>query len=423
MRLERVTLHRFRCFWHETLDLAAGATLLLGPNDSGKSTLLEAIRALFVDADRFGVAFDWASVMSRQVTGAAERWELPPVLGNDGAEEDGEDDEESPGEMAWVLGEFVDLTEDERQRWAPVSTDGALRLGALFAGDAGRSGRCLIIDEDSPVGAGLANTLDALDVDAGVEPEPGSEDDTREREEAADEASVDVGGLVVEGVRFRRDGRIWLDLRFVPWLALTVGRTLGTVWPVPSPLDIPSDRNLLTIPGPEVEPPSVDRLLRNLVVESALEDLSRAASSVGATALDVLWDRLAPLRAVVDGAQDRVATAYAAALEAYLGARAKISREGPLERALRDLGLDQPMKLTRARHVLEAVVDQPPVTVERFSGRRAAVSTGPASCRSIGSAPVPGGGRLSRPSTCTATPRSGRPIASRCCLSRSPRLA
>ena len=55
MRLERVTLHRFRCFWHETLNLAAGATLLLGPNDSGKSTLLEAIRALFVDADRFGM--------------------------------------------------------------------------------------------------------------------------------------------------------------------------------------------------------------------------------------------------------------------------------------------------------------------------------------------------------------------------------
>jgi len=26
MRLERVTLHRFRCFWHETLDLAAGAS-------------------------------------------------------------------------------------------------------------------------------------------------------------------------------------------------------------------------------------------------------------------------------------------------------------------------------------------------------------------------------------------------------------
>lgn len=47
------------------------------------------------------------------------------------AEETSEDDEDD-GNVAWVLGEFVDLSEEQRRQWAPVTTDGALRCGAVF---------------------------------------------------------------------------------------------------------------------------------------------------------------------------------------------------------------------------------------------------------------------------------------------------
>jgi energy-coupling factor transporter ATP-binding protein EcfA2 len=303
VRLERVTLHRFGCFWHETLDLAAGATLLIGSNDSGKSTLIEAIRALFEDADRFGIPFDRDRVMSRPVSGTPGAWHLPSVSDDTADETDegdssGEEDDADPGEVAWVLGEFGDLTEVQQRQWAPVTADGVLRFGAVFASTPDRSGRCLVIDEDSAVGARLAASLDAakesLDWTDAVS-------DTGDRT-PDDDLWVDITNAALDEVLRDRDGRIWVKRRAVTLLMLS------DLWPEPRPpLPLaPNRHSLVMIPGPDAPTPAVDQLLRKLAVESALDSLARAPSAEegrkstagtrsGATTLDLIWDRLDPL--------------------------------------------------------------------------------------------------------------------------------
>ncbi len=371
MRLERVTLHRFGCFWHETLELATGATLLIGPNDSGKSTLIEAIRALFVDADRFGTPFDWLRVRSRPVSGARGAWQRPPASDDSGDETDadenaGAEDDAGLGEVAWVLGEFGDLNEDQQQRWAAVTTDGVLRFGAVFAATPERSGRCLVIDEDSAVGARLAESLDAAR-DGFDWADEGSDGGERAPDE---DGGLDITKVLMKEVLRDRDGWIWLNQRAFPLLLLT------DLWPEPQPsLPLVVDRHsLVTIPGPDAPAPEVDRLLRDLAVESALDTLSRtpgaegknmepAGDAPGAMALDSIWGRLAPLLTTTDEALRRVEERYAAALDPFLGARATLKRWQRDRLMDRLVGPDQ--GLDRVRRVLEAAVGEVDVSIER----------------------------------------------------------
>ncbi len=371
VQLERVTLHRFGCFWHETLDLAAGATLLIGSNDSGKSTLIEAIRALFVDADRFGTPFNRSRVMSRPASRAPGAWQRPPASDAYGEETDtnknaGAEDDANLGEVAWVLGEFGDLNEDQQRQWAPVITDGVLRFGALFASTPERSGRCLVIDEDSAVGTRLAEVLDAAR-DGFDWTDEGADGGERPPDE---DGGVDFTKVLMEQVLGDRDGGIWLNRLAVPLLLLT------DLWPEPRPpLPLLLDRHhLVTIPGPDAPAPSVDRLLRDLAVESALDTLSRmpneggrsmepADGAPGATALDSISDLLAPLLTATDDALRRVEKRYAAALDQYLGARGRLTRweRDPLTE--RVFGPDE--GLDRVRRVLEAAVGEVGVEIER----------------------------------------------------------
>ena len=58
MRIARLELSNFRCYLDASIDLGR-VTLLTGPNDGGKSTLIDALRSLFVDTDRMGHVMSW----------------------------------------------------------------------------------------------------------------------------------------------------------------------------------------------------------------------------------------------------------------------------------------------------------------------------------------------------------------------------
>ena len=49
MRLEKVTLKNFRCYKHETVFKVDHLNCLIGKNDAGKSTIMEALDAFFND--------------------------------------------------------------------------------------------------------------------------------------------------------------------------------------------------------------------------------------------------------------------------------------------------------------------------------------------------------------------------------------
>ncbi len=61
MRLTNLDLHNFRCYVDLSLRLDP-ATVIIGPNDAGKSTILDAIRCLLTKTDRNGQRFERRTV-------------------------------------------------------------------------------------------------------------------------------------------------------------------------------------------------------------------------------------------------------------------------------------------------------------------------------------------------------------------------
>lgn len=97
MRLAGIELRNFRCFEHLALDLDE-TTVIVGANDTGKSTVLEAIH-----------------------------WLL------DAGEIDWDDAVRDSGEAAQIIGLFADLPEPDANSLADFMTDGVLKVGISSA--------------------------------------------------------------------------------------------------------------------------------------------------------------------------------------------------------------------------------------------------------------------------------------------------
>ena len=130
MRLTNLDLHNFRCYVDLSLRLDP-ATVIIGPNDAGKSTILDAIRCLLTKTDRNGQRFERRTVATMR--------ELDLFLVYDEGEA-----ELLPEDPVTVVGTFGDLSEDELRAWEPVVVDGQVRIGVLFpAYGVARQRRCL----------------------------------------------------------------------------------------------------------------------------------------------------------------------------------------------------------------------------------------------------------------------------------------
>jgi ABC-type transport system involved in cytochrome c biogenesis ATPase subunit len=98
MRLSRLELTNYRCFESLGLDLEQ-TTVLVGANDTGKSTILEAVRVLF---DGVGTSDEWQALRTRGATG--------PTI---------------------VVGELSDLTSDDEARVGTLAFDGCIRIARI----------------------------------------------------------------------------------------------------------------------------------------------------------------------------------------------------------------------------------------------------------------------------------------------------
>ena len=105
MYVGRVTMRNFRCFRNATVDLDA-ATVVVGPNDAGKSTLLQAIHWVIGWSEYVGIGDQFAAFCS---------WPLGGEQGQDS--------------VVTVVLEFVDLDDRARDVWPWTRSGGPLRIG------------------------------------------------------------------------------------------------------------------------------------------------------------------------------------------------------------------------------------------------------------------------------------------------------
>ena len=118
MRLSALDLHNFRCFTDLQLRLDP-ATVIIGPNDAGKSTILDAVRCLLSPTDRYGAPFERRTVASMR--------DLDSFLAYDQGEA-----ELMPNDPVTIVGTFADFSQEESDRLAPLAVDGALQIGICF---------------------------------------------------------------------------------------------------------------------------------------------------------------------------------------------------------------------------------------------------------------------------------------------------
>lgn len=220
MRLRKLELHNFKCFADAELDLEP-ATVLVGANNSGKSTILDAIALLFGTA----TAPHW----TRLLTAPSDK---PP---------------ENSDEFVAVIGSFDDLTQHEREVWEPVIEGGSIRFGRFLNRDVEVRDLFIVFTE-----ALWAQFLDLAIAkyrleQAGSEPEDLASDDIREQ----------LGDLAVA----RELGYVWVPVDLVTEELIHL---LPWDEPYPDPwADVP--RNIAAIRGPEGASPSPADLVRPII--------------------------------------------------------------------------------------------------------------------------------------------------------------
>lgn len=125
MRLRQLQLHNYRSFGDATVDLD-DVTLLTGPNNAGKSMLLDAVRWLLSDPERQArdpAERDWEDLAQRRRAAMPGTDDFDEWLNSD--------------EPVWVVGTFDELLEEERLRYRRYLVSGSLQLGAYICRDFG----------------------------------------------------------------------------------------------------------------------------------------------------------------------------------------------------------------------------------------------------------------------------------------------
>jgi len=128
MRLRQLRLYNYRSFGDATVDLE-DVTLLTGPNNAGKSMLLDAVRCLLSDPAEHGPDqknWDPSDLAPREPVRLSHGFELSNL---------------GWGGPVRIVGIFDSLLEDERLRYQRFLVSGCLQLGVWM--ESGREGRVL----------------------------------------------------------------------------------------------------------------------------------------------------------------------------------------------------------------------------------------------------------------------------------------
>ena len=245
MRLARLSVRNFRGL--EEVDLALSpSTVVVGANDSGKSTLIDALRFLLAPADRFGRGWDRETVRPRRA-----EWEhLMPLIAESPAVQIGHRRGAATSDRhdelmtrlsgpTTVVGTFVDLSDAERVGWdVAVRADGSVLLGAAVLDE--REDADDFEDEILPEmyqsGGGLAVLVQA------------------DRIAEGSAVGRSVGGF---------DADLWLRPRELA--QVSEGRFSERLVP-----------ELVAIPGPKIGAATVFQLIRPLIVEALRSRLGDA---------------------------------------------------------------------------------------------------------------------------------------------------
>lgn len=211
MRITQLIVHNFRGFAHVEIPLSE-CTAFVGPNDAGKSTILEAMRFLLSATDRGGKPWSYASMAH-----GSEAWQTS--------------NRKSP-EPVWVIGRFEDLTRRQRAIWGRLAPGGVLELGA----------RLLPRSNEIPVHQFPGRFGTAVLISGPPDPSPEPE----------------FGDFVQQP----GDGRSW-------WLAKEALRTVhGERWGNYEFTQMARAMPIaVELPGPESPIPGIDELLRPLLRE------------------------------------------------------------------------------------------------------------------------------------------------------------
>lgn len=294
MRLQRLRLRRFRCFYEADIEFADG-TVLVGPNNAGKSTIVDGIRSLYLDRDPAGREYTRRSTASWAGPGSSGRLPGEPL--------------DLVDDPPLVIGEYGDLSERERATWGPVLDGGLLRFGARWAKSGDSMARCLVVGSGSPVAREWLGAIESA-------------------ERPEDEGERWFRGFLTTGIVARDKYGVW-----VTWHALTVLLELHehATWPdPPSPVqDFPGPSFIVHVPGPEAPQPAVADLLRPLIRERALGLLEDDPGSLEPE--DDAWLTPGDLSRYLDllpkataDAQEEVDSLFSASLARYLGFRARL---------------------------------------------------------------------------------------------------
>ena len=268
MRISRLHLHNFRIYVDTKVDLDR-VTIFTGPNDGGKSTLVDALRSLFVDTDRFGRIMSWELV--RHV-GAGTPRESPfdtVVRETSGGKLE--------GTPTHVLA-FLEIAQDDESGWGLLTPNPT--FGAYWPVGSPSPTRCLVV------------TADLFRAKFG---DPQSWTDW------------------LSQVRIAEDEHGW-------WLDFDDARSAlssilqSDLWP---PLD---DGSLVHVPGPDVPAPGAADILRPLITrriidEMANEDDAWAFARAGYRGLAMPDE--AKLRDAIEAAKGRIRDAFGDVLEDY----------------------------------------------------------------------------------------------------------
>jgi energy-coupling factor transporter ATP-binding protein EcfA2 len=304
VRLERLILHRFRCFYDAQVEFEQ-ATLLIGPNNSGKSTVIDAIRSLYSEKDGLGRPFAYATSRTRLAD----------------AEAPGLDDAPSstPEDVPFVVGVYGDLNEHERAVWEPYMDGDRLRFGTLFAAQGGHADRCLVMGANSSMGRRWRE-----------------EKSTDTAETSGDEVVVQAFRRV--GLRRSDQHGLWVSWSALGFFLSVVGQRADEAEALLSPVrDFPGPGWIVAIPGPEVPQPSAADLLRPLIQEKALSYLENEPESLSGLDEDGLpltvlsagdfAEYLHYLPKAVDYAIEDVESSFSTSLRRYLGQGASLGTE------------------------------------------------------------------------------------------------
>lgn len=115
MRLDHLSIRNFKALREVDVDFEP-ATVIVGANDSGKSSLLDAIHWIFSTADRSGRPYSADRYLRRDYLGI-------PL------------DKSDPRRTVAVRATFSDLSAHESAVWAPVLEDGTITFGRRIDDD------------------------------------------------------------------------------------------------------------------------------------------------------------------------------------------------------------------------------------------------------------------------------------------------